>query len=101
METSNLQELLQAARTLDAEIPRGRQSKLDPYREFIISAFKENIRINLIRDILEKRCNLAVTRENLRSWINRQPEIRKRIRKPKRTHAEAREAYKAELKANA
>ncbi|HEY5743424.1 MAG TPA: hypothetical protein VIS99_12880 [Terrimicrobiaceae bacterium] len=68
-------ELLQAARTLDARTRR-RESKLNTHREFILKAFSEGIRITTIMAILEKNCDLEVSYPNLRAWIYRQPEVR-------------------------
>ena len=89
METLTPQQLLEATRRRDAIIPRNRVSKLDIHRSFIIPAFKENMRLSAILATLKEDCNLVVTRENLRAWLNRQPEIKRRARKQPRVGKES------------
>lgn len=69
------EQLLKEARAL-AEQKRRRESKLTPYREFIIDAVKEGIPLTTVRTILKTRCQLEVSYNNLRGWIHRQPEFR-------------------------
>jgi hypothetical protein len=69
-------QLLKKARTL-AEQKRRRESKLTPYRDFIINAVKEGIPLTTVLTILRTQCQLEVSYNNLRAWIHRQPEFRK------------------------
>jgi hypothetical protein len=68
--------LLKEARAL-ADQKRRRESKLTPYRDFIINAVKEGIPITTVRTILKTQCQLEVSYNNLRGWIHRQPQVRK------------------------
>ena len=69
------QKLLKDARALAAQ-NRRRASKLTPYRDFIINAAKEGIPLTTVRTVLQTRCRLEVSYNNLRGWIHRQPEFR-------------------------
>jgi hypothetical protein len=73
------EQLLEKARAL-AERKRLRESKLTPYRDFIITAVKEGIPLTTVRTILKTQCQLEVSYNNLRGWIHRQPEFRKSTR---------------------
>jgi len=70
------EQLLKKARAL-AEQKRRRESKLTPYRDFILTAVKEGIPLTTVRTILKTQCQLEVSYNNLRGWIHRQPEFRK------------------------
>jgi hypothetical protein len=72
------EQLLKDARAL-AEQKRRRESKLAPYRNFIIDAVKEGIPLTTVRTILKTRCQLEVSYNNLRGWIHRQPEFRQSV----------------------
>ena len=69
------EQLLKEARAL-AEQKRRPESKLTPYRDFIMDAVKEGIPLTTVRTILKTQCQLEVSYNNLRGWIHRQPEFR-------------------------
>jgi hypothetical protein len=60
-----------------AEQKRQRKNKPVPYQDFIVNAVKEGTPLTAVRPILKRQCQLEVSYNNRRGWIQHQPEFRK------------------------